>query len=226
MYIANQSTNFSSEYFAAFPDSGNEVSGIMGGLVSLFLQQNLINQKLCSPLATFIDMAVIKWMREYVGYERLASNDIHNLGGIITTGGTISNVIALLMARTQKCPESLFVGVRNPSDFYVVLPADIGHYSVKSGQMWLGCGNNVLEVKTDKSRYDTEDLKNVLIANKDKVMAVIVYAGDSKSMTIDDLKEVHDVVKSVDENIWLHVDACNGFCLAFSNKLRKFVKKC
>lgn len=220
LYIATQSTNFSSVFFAAFPDSGNEFSGIIGGITSLFLQQNLINQQYCSPLATFIDMAIIKWMREYVGYERLSSKDIHNLGGIITTGGTISNVIALLMARTQKKPESLSVGIREPSEFCIVVPADIEHYSIKSGQMWLGCGNNVLEVKTKNGRYDINDLKKVLLVNKNKVMAVVAYAGDSKTMTIEHLKKVHDVVKSIDENIWLHVDACNGFCLAFSNRLR------
>lgn len=220
MHIAVKSTNFSSVSFAAFPDSGNELSGILGGMTALFLQQNLINQKYCAPLATFIDMAVIRWMREYVGYQELPSKDINELGGIITTGGTISNVIALLMARTRKFPQSLSEGIKSPTDYSIVIPADISHYSIKSGLMWLGCGNNFLEVKTNHGRYDIDNLRSVVSKNHNHIMAVIAYAGDSKTMTIEHLKDVHNIVKSIDSKIWLHVDACNGFCLAFSDSLK------
>ena len=64
-------------------------------------------------------------------------------------------------------------------------------------------------------------MKKALEENKGKVMCVVVYVGDSRTMTIENLKEVHKLVKSFDENIWLHADACHGFSLAFSDKLRK-----
>ena len=51
-------------------------------------------------------------------------------------------------------------------------------------------------------------------------MCVVAYAGDSRGMTVDHFKQIHDVVKGIDENIWLHADACHGFCLGFSEKLK------
>lgn len=51
-------------------------------------------------------------------------------------------------------------------------------------------------------------------------MSVVAYVGDSRSMTIDNLMEIHRIVKETDENIWLHADACHGFSLGFSEKLK------
>ena len=90
--------------------------------------------------------------------------------------------------------------------------------------MWIGCGNNIIEVETKDFKYDLNKLKIVLEENKGQVMCVVAYAGDSRTMTIDNLKEIRDLVKSIDSNTWLHVDACHGFSLAFSNKLKYKVK--
>jgi len=51
-------------------------------------------------------------------------------------------------------------------------------------------------------------------------MAVVTYAGDSRTMTVDNLEGVYDTVKSQDERIWMHADACHGFSLAFSKALK------
>ena len=52
-------------------------------------------------------------------------------------------------------------------------------------------------------------------------MCVVCYVGDSRTMTIENLNEVYRMVKASDEKIWLHADACHGFSLAFSEKLKK-----
>ena len=55
-------------------------------------------------------------------------------------------------------------------------------------------------------------------------MCVVAYVGDSRTMSIDNLQEIYNIVKGEDENIWLHADACHGFSLAFSKKLKSKVK--
>ena len=60
--------------------------------------------------------------------------------------------------------------------------------------------------------------------NKGKVIAVVAYVGDSRTMTIDNLKEIYKLVKKIDQNIWLHADACHGFSLAFSKTLKKKIE--
>ena len=217
-------TNFASNEFMGFPDAGNTISGITGAIISDFMQQNIINSSFCAPIATFTEIAVIKWLRELIGYKITEINNIWDVGGIITYGGTGSNTTALLLARENFHNDTMKKGVRNPRNYKVIIPKGIGHYSIKSGLMWIGCGNNVIEVETKDFKYDLDKLKETLLKYKNEVMCVVAYVGDSRTMTIDNLTEIHDLVKSIDENIWLHADACHGFSLAFSKKLRKKIK--
>lgn len=184
------------------------------------MQQNLINSSFCAPIATYMEIAVIKWLREIVGYKNIEVNNIWDVGGIITYGGTGSNSIAMLLARENHKQNTMKNGVTNPEEYKVIIPKGIGHYSIKSSLMWIGCGDNVIEVPTINYKYDLKELKKVLLENKGKVMSVVAYVGDSRSMTIDNLTEVHRIVKEVNDNIWLHADACHGFSLGFSEKLK------
>lgn len=214
-------SNFGSTKFMGLPDAGNSIAGLSGTILSDFLQQNLINSTFCAPIATYMEIATIRWLREIVGYQN--KKDIKNIwdvGGIITAGGTGSNSTAMLLARENHDKTTMKNGVRNPEDYKIILPKGIAHYSIKSSQMWLGMGNNIIEVPTIDYRYDLNELEKTLKENKGKVMCVVAYAGDSRGMTVDHFKQIHNVVKSVDENIWLHADACHGFCLGFSDKLK------
>lgn len=217
-------TNFSSKNFMGFPDAGNSVASIGGGILDNFLQQNLINQSFCAPSATFVEIAVLRWLRETVGYQNHKIRDIWDVGGVITPGGTSSNTIGILLARENKFPGTMTKGIADPEQCYLIVPKGIGHYSVKSGQMWIGCGNRLIEAETKNFRYDLHDLKKKLLKNKGRVMCVVAYAGDSRTMTVDHFDQVAKVVKSIDQKIWLHADACHGFSLGFSNKLRHKIK--
>lgn len=214
-------TNFSNEKFMGFPDAGNSISGISGAILSDFLQQNLINSSFCAPIATFTEIAVIKWLREIIGYNVKNIKNIWDVGGIITYGGTGSNTTAMLLARENHKKNTMKFGVSNPEQYKVIIPKGIGHYSIRSALMWIGCGDNIIEVDTKDFKYDLDELSKVLKNNEGNIMSVVVYAGDSRTMTIDNLSEIYNLVKSIDKNIWLHADACHGFSLAFSEKLRK-----
>lgn len=213
-------TNFSSEKFMGFPDAGNSISGITGAIISDFMQQNLINSSFCAPIATFTEIAVVNWLRKIIGYETKNINNIWDTGGIITYGGTGSNTTAMLLARENYNNNTMISGVQNPKNYKIIIPKGIGHYSIRSASMWLGCGDNIIEVDTVDFKYDLDKLKKVLMDNKGQVMCVVAYVGDSRTMTIDNLHEIYDIVKGIDKNIWLHADACHGFSLAFSEKMK------
>ena len=217
-------SNFSTINFMGFPDAGNSIAGLSGAFFSDLLQQNLINSSFCAPIATFMEIAVIKWLRELVGYNIKPIKNIYDVGGIITYGGTGSNATAMLLARENHIKNTMSNGVTNPNDYKVIIPNGIGHYSIKSSCMWLGCGDNIIEVPTNNFKYDLEKLREVIKNNKGKIMCVVAYVGDSRTMSIENLQEVYEVVKSEDKNIWLHADACHGFSLAFSEKLKNKIK--
>lgn len=214
-------SNFSTSNFMGFPDAGNSIAGIGGAIMADLLQQNLINSSFCAPIATYLEIAVIKWLREVIGYKIEKIDDIFDVGGIITYGGTGSNAAAMLLARENHINTTMKEGIQKPSDYKVIIPKGIGHYSIRSSCMWIGCGDNVIEVPTINFKYDLKELRKTIKENKGKIMCVVAYVGDSRTMSIDNLKEIHDIVKEEDENIWLHADACHGFSLAFSEELKK-----
>ena len=219
-FVLPYCSNFSNVNFMGFPDSGNTISALTGAIISDFLQQNIINSSFCAPIATYLEIAVIKWMRELIGYNIKKINNIWDVGGIVTYGGTGSNTIAMLLARENFEKNTMKNGVLNPNKFKVIIPKGIGHYSIKSALMWIGCGDNVIEVETKNYKYNLNLLKKELTKNKGNIMAVVCYVGDSRTMSIENLEEVYNLVKSFDKRIWVHADACHGFSLAFSDKLK------
>ncbi len=91
---------------------------------------------------------------------------------------------------------------------------------------WLGLGDeNIIEVKTTENfTIDQKDLVEKL--EKAKVdghpFALIAYAGDSRTMAIDDFVSLSKIAKRY--KIWFHIDACHGASLCFSDKLKAKVK--
>lgn len=218
-------TNFGSPQFMGFPDAGNSVAALAGGIAADLVNQNLINQSFCSPVGTLAEISVVQWLRETIGYDvKEKINDVWDVGGIITPGGTGSNATGILLARENKFPGAMQTGEIDREKSYIVVPKGIGHYSVKSAQMWVGCGNRLIEVNTNNYRYDLDELKGVLAERGDDVMCVVAYCGDSRTMTVDNFDEIHDIARNANEGIWLHADACHGFSLGFSPKLRHKIK--
>ncbi|HTE46009.1 MAG TPA: pyridoxal-dependent decarboxylase [Gemmatimonadaceae bacterium] len=215
--------NEASPQFLGFGDTGDDVAALVGSLLATFTQQNLINQSFDAPSATFVEIAVLRWLRALIGYANPAACDVStvwDVGGVVTHGGTMSNTVAMMLARERKAPGTMERGVADAGQFCIVVPRGIGHYSVKSALTWIGIGKQLIEVDTAGYRYDLGALEQALCEHRDRIMAVVAYAGDSRTHTIDNLRRVHDVVRAADERIWLHADACWGLLCAFSDQLR------
>lgn len=226
--IINGSVNFSSENFLAFPDCGNSIAAICGHFLYGMLNQNLINSIHCSPTATFVEISVINWLRELIGYNITKKpKDILDVGGINVPGGTLANTTALLLAREKIIPKTMQKGlIGKGKQLKMFIPEGIGHYTSKAAMAWLGLGTeNIVEVKTTKDfTIDKEDLvRKIELQKKDSIPFVIIaYAGDSRTMAIDDFVGISKIAKKY--NMWFHIDACHGASLCFSNKLRYKVK--
>ncbi|MGQ4616910.1 pyridoxal-dependent decarboxylase [Nocardia sp. R7R-8] len=218
--------NEASPRFLGFGDTGDDPAALMGGVLSLLTQQNMINQSFDSPSATFIEIAVLRWLRDLLGFPNPLVpevNSVWDVGGVIGPGGTMSNTVAMMLARETTAPGTMTSGITGPERFSVVVPEGIGHYSVKAALTWIGCGARIIEVPTIGFRYDLTALERTLRERLGRVMAVVAYAGDSRTQTVDDLRAVHDLVRSVDPGIWLHADACWGLLAAFSPRLRPLI---
>ncbi|MFC9654114.1 pyridoxal phosphate-dependent decarboxylase family protein, partial [Streptomyces sp. NPDC056937] len=214
--------NEASPRFLGFGHTGADVSALAAGLLALFAQQNLINQSFAAPSATFTEIAVIRWLRDLIGYPNLPVNEVRtvwDVGGVTTYGGTGSNTTAMLLARENIAPGTMHTGVANAERMHIVVPAGIGHYSVKSALEWIGCGGRIIEVPTRGYRYDLHQLEKTLTERRDEIMSVVAYTGDSRTHTVENLRAVHDIARAVRPEIWLHADACWGLMCAFTPEL-------
>lgn len=223
--IASKSSNWGSPNFLGFPDSANNVPGLAAAIFSPLLNQNMANQEICSPEATFIEMEVVHWLRETLGYSVPASySSASAIGGVLTLGGCLSNTIALMAAREKLFPGSGLKGIPVlPKNICVLVPDVIEHYSIRSAMAWLSLGEqNVVRIPVDADfRIDQNALKRTIArqrAHGRYILACIAYAGDSRCMRVDDLEALAEILH--ESKIWFHVDACHGFQLAFSQRHR------
>lgn len=223
--IASQSANWGSPNFLGFPDSANNVAGLAAALLIPLLNQNMANQEICSPQATFVEMEVIHWLREAIGYCVPSTyTTASGIGGILTLGGCLSNTVALLAAREKLFPGSGLQGIPVlPRNIRVLVPNIIEHYSIRSSMSWLSLGEqNVIRIPVDNEfRMDQDALKRTIDQERDRgnhILACVAYAGDSRSMRIDELNALATILRA--KNVWFHVDACHGSQLVFSERHR------
>jgi len=230
--ILDGSIHQSSPNYLAFPDSGNSTSALIASILESFINQNLIATTKSAPTGTFVEMQVIRWLRNLVGFsnsDSLPENAL-GLGGFMTSCGTLSNTTALLAARCKTFPESRKIGLQKEKvkSILIVASDTLNHYSHIAGFWWLGLGeDNIVFVKPNSEfRFDYEDLEDKIIQNNDgiksRVVAVVVLAGDSRTTTIENFNHISKITRK--HKVWLHVDACHGGVLIFSKKHRNKIK--
>jgi L-2,4-diaminobutyrate decarboxylase len=92
----------------------------------------------------------------------------------------------------------------------------------------IGLGTEAIEkVKTKNFSLDLASLENQLKESKkkgDQILSVVLNAGDSRTLTIDPLREAIEIVRSIEPLAWVHVDACHGGQLLFSHKHKERIR--
>lgn len=212
-------------YFA-FPDSGNSVAAVLGGVVSKLLNQNLIAVDRSAPIATFIEIQVIEWLRELVGYEAAPPGALQGVGesaGLWMPGGHLSNHTAMLAALGATFPEARHGGLRSlPRNPVVVLAGAIAHYSHSDSAFHLGLGWSAVRGAGASADFTTNpaDVAAVLdgLPDDEQPFMVVAVAGNCRTTSLDAIEPLADLCES--RGIWLHVDACHGGALLFSERLR------
>jgi L-2,4-diaminobutyrate decarboxylase len=217
--------NMSTPNFAGFPDSGNHVGAIAGAILGELVNVNMINSTISSSGATEMEMAVIGWLRQLAGYHIGPETIEHSYdcGGVPTQGGTGANYVAMLLALARSDPGRKLAGHLR-RNLAVLIPDDIGHYTVEASANWTGLGEDaVVRAPVRDYRYDLAQLPDILRRMRDQgreLTMAVAYAGDSRTMTIDSLPEVAGVVRDYYPNAWLHCDGCHGTSLLFSDRHR------
>lgn len=216
--------------FFAFPDSGNAIPAIFADIYSKFLNQNLIAVSRSAPIATFVEIQLIEWLRQLIGYEYKSLNDITSLAevsGMVTSGGHMSNHVAMLTALNTAFPQIKDNGLCS-LDFQpaIIMAGDISHYSHSSAAHHLGIGMEgiLMTGSTSDCKTSIKDVEDKLKNPPEgkKVFMVVGVAGNSRTTGIDDLEKLAELCERY--GVWFHVDACHGGNLLFSKKHKILLK--
>lgn len=148
---------------------------------------------------TLIERRLIDWTAGRIGLGPAAD-------GVFTSGGTQSNLHALLLAREE-------AGLSPKSGRKRIIASAAGHFSVQKAAKLLGLdADAVIVVPTDdQRRMSVSALARELVRchrRGDTVMAVVATAGTTDFGTIDPLPRIADLCETF--KTWLHVDAAYG----------------
>jgi glutamate/tyrosine decarboxylase-like PLP-dependent enzyme len=165
------------------------------------------------PTSAMIESQAIRWLCELLGYESHAF-------GVLASGGSEANLIALKCARDRAQKNIMQEGNRRGSDL-TVYTSEQCHYSVEKSLDILGLGRESLrKIKTDERFHvRLEDLRLAIkqdVASGRRPICIVGVAGTTSTGVIDPLPELAEIAKAND--CWFHVDAAYGGALAFSDK--------
>jgi len=142
---------------------------------------------------TTIELVVLDWCRQWVGYPEHAS-------GVLVSGGSAANLTALACAREAYSGEMIYL-------------SDQTHSSVARAARALGFSpDQVRVVPTDeRGRIHVGALRSALAADRAAgrtPLVVVANAGTTATGAVDPFRELADVCH--EHGVWLHVDGAYG----------------
>ncbi len=188
------------------------IISILGDLIAAVLNNNLLAHEL-SPSISQLEESICKWFCTKLNFAESA-------GGIAASGGTLSNLNALVAAR-------FYAGLETNQNA-VFLTSEDAHSSFLKCSRIMGLGpKSLIKVKSDNDGcMDIVDLKNTI--NKchregKKIFSIVATLGTTIRGAVDPIKNISRICK--ENNIWLHIDGSIGGIFAITKIPIKEINK-
>ncbi len=192
----------------AVPALAGSLAGLMSDLLS-----NGTGVYEMGMASNAIERVVTDLVARKIGYSSDAS-------GLLTSGGSLANLTALLAARSAKVPDVWETGHH---ERLAVMVSEEAHYCIDRSARILGLGNDgIIKVPVDERfRIRTDLLDERLQQARNAgfhVFAVVGCASSTATGSYDDLNALADFSERND--IWFHVDGAHGGGVVFSERYR------
>ncbi|CAN5732440.1 aminotransferase class I/II-fold pyridoxal phosphate-dependent enzyme [soil metagenome] len=151
-----------------------------------------------SPGFVQMENTVVRWFADVMGLPEGA-------GGVLTSGGSIANLTAVITARALRLPENFLLGT--------IYASDQAHHSVQKAIALAGFPASCLRIiPSDETCRIRLDLVEQAI-RKDRLQGrtpflLVGMAGTTGTGAVDDLHGLAGLAEQ--EHLWLHVDAAYG----------------
>ena len=180
------------------------ILSIIGDLISAGLNNNLLAYEL-SPSVTLLEESLCKWFAKKIGFS-------DSSGGIAASGGTLSNLNALIAARHN-------AGLGSDPNSVLLVSEDAHSSFIKCTRIMGLDKENLVRIKTDNNGcMDIQNLKDALekySTNNKKIFAIVATLGTTVRGAIDPIKDISEICKQ--RNIWLHIDGSIGGVFAVTS---------
>jgi L-2,4-diaminobutyrate decarboxylase len=173
-----------------------------------------------APVATHLEQQLVAGLAARVGWDAGA-------GGVVTSGGTQSNLMGLLLARDAAAGragrDAAADGLGPDAGRWRVLCSELAHFSVARAAALLGLGSRAVQPLgvDDGRRLRPDELDRALDridAAGEVPVALVATAGTTDFGSIDPLPALAE--RAAAAGLWLHVDAAWGGGLLFSDRHR------
>jgi L-2,4-diaminobutyrate decarboxylase len=167
------------------------------------------------PATLAVEQWVVRALADLAGFGLAAD-------GVLTPGGSISNLLAVLIAR-DSAAAAAGVDVRRRGVEGLIRPvvfcSELAHFSVQRACAAVGLGEDaVITIPTDNDfRMRTDVLENELRRPGRTPVAVVATAGTTDYGSIDPITQIAGLARRY--GAWVHVDAAYGFGALFSDRL-------
>ncbi|MEE9381613.1 MAG: pyridoxal-dependent decarboxylase, partial [Hyphomonadaceae bacterium] len=208
----------------AVPHAGSSLADMVHGAIN-----NPMAIYEMGPAASVIERVVLNWMLGKVswfkgsGVTDFAPHEV-NGAGVLTHGGSLANLTAVLAARAAFAPEAWEEGV--PPDFAIIVPK-AAHYSMARAVSIAGMGQNAIcpAPVTDMDVLRPEALETVYTQATErgrKVFMVSANACATSTGLYDPVDEIADFCET--RGLWLHIDGAHGASALLSDDTKHLMK--
>jgi aromatic-L-amino-acid/L-tryptophan decarboxylase len=192
--------------FFGYVASPSTAIGAYADLIASALNSNITCWR-SGPAGTEIEQLVVRWLGSLIRYDDDAN-------GLLTSGGSMANMIALLIASRRKTGVDVSrKGLWNAGPPMTIYASEEVHMSIAKAADVLGFGRDQVRVVgcDEKLRMLVEELVTRIEEDKKdgfRPFCVVGSAGTVNTGAIDPLNEIADVAREFD--LWFHVDGAYG----------------
>ena len=205
------STSFYNQLFG-----GRLSKATLGDLLAVMLNTSMYTYKVAGPQVG-VEKAVLHKICEMIGYGNQSD-------GTFVSGGSMSNFMAMVMARDKYDPSTRTQGVAAKMIIYT---SEVSHYSIQKNAALMGIGRN--QVRFIKANDYGEMLPDNLELQIQNDLAqgflpffVNATAGTTVLGAFDRVEPLSRICKTY--NLWLHLDGAYCGSVIFSNRYKHLVK--
>ena len=205
--------------FFGYVASPATAPGAFADLIAATLNANVTSWR-SGPAATEIERTVVGWLATLIGY----SNETHKAHGILTSGGSMANLTALLIAHRAKSDlDVAATGLWNHPAPMTVYASDQIHMSIPKAADILGLGRAQVRLvaSDDRFRLNLTSLRRTIANDIElgmKPFCVVASAGTVNTGAVDPLNEIADLADEF--GLWFHIDGAYGALAALDETKR------